>query len=81
MIADAELAAAVTGRPHWRADDDAAVYQPPGAAAMVRVRPMARPTGRERYHAAVIHGGTATSAITARGAPEAIAWAERYALT
>jgi hypothetical protein len=81
MIADAELAAAVAGRAHWRVEDDAAVYAPPGAAAFVRVRPVARPSVRERYHAAVIRVGVAESSITERSAAAAVYWSERRALT
>jgi hypothetical protein len=38
MITDAELAAAVEGRPNWRPiAEDAAVYEVPGKPATVRV--------------------------------------------
>lgn len=60
MIVDAELAAAIHGRPHWRMDGNTAVYTPPGSQALVRVRPLeASTSGRGRYHAAVIRNGVA----------------------
>lgn len=82
MITDVELAKAVDGREHWRADgEDVAVYQPPGAADFVRVRRVRQPVRRERYVMSVIHGGRAARVLPVGTAAEAVKWAERAALT
>ena len=78
--ADAELAAAVAGRPGWRLDDDgrAATYQPPGADAWhVRLRPVARPVRRERYIVSLIAGGVARRSVPVGGVGEGVIVAER----
>lgn len=78
---DAELAAAVDGRPHWRVEGEAAVYTPQGSDAIVRIRPIsASPPGRGRYHAAVIRDGAALASVTERSASAAVAWSERRQL-
>jgi len=81
MIVDAELAAAVHGRPHWRIGGDTAVYAPPGSESVVRVRPLgSSPSGRDRYHAAVIRNGAAQASVTERSAGAAVGWSERRQL-
>ncbi len=80
MIVDAELAAAIEGRPHWRIEGDTAVYAPPGSDAVVRVRPLSGSPARDRYHAAVIRSGVAQASVTERSAAAAIAWSERRQL-
>lgn len=81
--ADAELVAAVAGRPGWRLDDDgaAATYQPPGAADTdgwwVRLRPVARPVRRERYTVVLVAGGVARRSVPVGGAGEGAIVAEQ----
>jgi hypothetical protein len=73
VIADAELAKAIDGRAHWRAEgDDVAVYQPPDAEDFVRVRRVAQPVQRERYVMSVIHGGRAARVLPVGTAAEAV---------
>jgi hypothetical protein len=80
VIDDAELAAAIDGRPHWQLDDQGAVYAPPGAAAHVRVRPFRTPPrARERYAASVIKNEAALQSTTMPTAVSAVAWAEQAA--
>jgi hypothetical protein len=80
MAADPELAAAIACREHRRLDGDAAVYEPPGAGALVRIRPVPQPTRRERYHAAIVRAGTAVYAVPFPSAVD-VRWAERTRLT
>jgi hypothetical protein len=81
VIDDAELAAAIAGRPHWQLDDQGAVYAPPGAAAHVRIRPIRTPPrARDRYAASVIAGEAAQQFTTMPTAVSAIAWGERRKL-
>lgn len=81
MIDDAELAAAIDGRPHWQLDVRGAVYAPPGAAAHVRVRPIRTPPrARERYAASVIKNEVALQSTTMPTAVSAITWGERRKL-
>jgi len=78
VIDDAELAAAIAGRPHWQLDDHGAGYAPPGVAAHVRVRPIRTPPrARERYAASVIAGEAALQFTTMPTAVSAVAWSER----
>jgi hypothetical protein len=81
MAADPELAAAIAGRAHWRLDGDAAVYQPPGAEALVRIQPVRSPARRERYHAAIIRSATAVYSTPVHTAVDGVRWAERSRLT
>ena len=82
MIDDAELAAAIDGRPHWQLDDQGAVYAPPGADAHVSVRPIRTPPrARERYAASVIAGPAAVQSTTMPTAATAVTWSERRNLT
>jgi hypothetical protein len=82
VIDDAELAAAIDGRPHWQLDDQGAVYAPPDGAARVRVRPIRTPPrARERYAASVIKNEAALQSTTMPTAVSAIAWSERRNLT
>ena len=78
MIDDAELAAAVAGRPHWRLDERGAVYAPSGAVAHVRVRPVRTPArARDRYLVSVIEGRAAKQSTPMPTAAAAVAWGER----
>lgn len=79
--ADEELATAVRGREGWLLEDRVAVYQPAGAAASVRVRPLPFPTARHRY-GAVLHraDGVPERSTMAGSAREAVSWAERLRL-
>lgn len=78
MIDDAELAAAIAGRPHWQLDEQGAVYAPPGAAAHVRIRPVRTPArARERYIASVIAGRAALQSTLMPTAATAVTWSER----
>lgn len=73
VIADAELAKAIEGRAHWRAEgDDVAVYQPPNTEDYVRVRRVAQPVRRERYVMSVIRGGRAARSLLVSTAVEAV---------
>lgn len=86
-IADADLAAAIEGRDHWQAVDEAtAVYEPPGMPASVRVGRIARPAlegpGRhDRYYGAVIQKKRAVHHARFGFARSAVEWAERVRLT
>jgi hypothetical protein len=81
VIDDAELAAAVDGRPHWQLDEQGAVCAPPGAATHVQVRPIRPPPrARERYAASVIAGEAARQSTTMPTAVSAVAWSERRKL-
>jgi hypothetical protein len=78
VIDDAELAAAIAGRPHWQLDEQGAVYAPPGAVAHVRIRPVRTPVrARERYLASVIKGQAALQATPMPTAAAAVSWSER----
>jgi hypothetical protein len=78
VIDDAELAAAIAGRAHWQLDGLGAVYEPPGAVAHVRVRPVRAPVrARERYLVSVIEGQAATHSTPMPTAAAAVAWGER----
>jgi hypothetical protein len=81
VIDDAELAAAIDGRPHWQLDDQGAVYAPPETAAHVRVRPLRTPRARERYAASVIAGEAALQSALMPSAATAVIWSERRNLT
>lgn len=81
VIDDAELAAAVAERAHWRLDGLGAVYAPPDASAEVRVRAVRTPARRERYVAAIVQGGTAAYAVPWPTAVAAVLWAERARLS
>jgi len=81
VIDDADLAAAISGRDHWRLTEQAAVYAPPDAAAEVWVRPVQTPARRERYLATIIQRGRATNATPWPTATSAVRWAERVRLT
>jgi len=80
-VIDAELAAAIDQRPHWRLDEEAAVYTQPDAAAVVRVQPIRTPARRERYLATIIQGDTAVYATPWPTATSAIRWSEHTRLT
>jgi hypothetical protein len=75
-----ELDAAIAGRPHWRREGRLAVFAPPGVDAVVEVRPVAVPTHRERYRAAIIRGNRAEHSTPWSTAVQAVAWAERVRL-
>jgi hypothetical protein len=79
VIDDAELVAAIAARPHWQLDNRGAVYAPPGADALVRVRPIRTPPrARERYVASVISTGeVALQSTTIPTAATAVTWSER----
>jgi hypothetical protein len=87
MITDAELAAAVEGRPNWRpAAEDSAVYEVPGNPATVRVSrirlpPREGPARHNRYTAVVIRDNRATYATPFGLATAAVQWAERVKLS
>jgi hypothetical protein len=73
MVTDADLAAAVAGRPHWQpAGADGAVYTPPGAAVTVQVRLIQRPARRERHLASIIQDGQAAYPMPCYTAVEAV---------
>jgi hypothetical protein len=77
MLPD-ELARAIAERPHWRAEDDSAVYAPPGAGYVVRVRQAYRATrSAERWHAALLVRDAAVRAAAQYSAAAAVGWAER----
>jgi hypothetical protein len=80
VIDDADLVAAISGRNHWRLTERAAVYSPPGAGGEVWVRPVQKPTRRERYLATIVVGGRATNATPWPTATSAVRWAERVRL-
>ena len=80
MEPDDELAAAIAGRAHWQSAGRSALYTPPGAAAGVRVQPMAQPTRRERYAAVIVRDGRAEHSRPCHTAIEAIRWAEHVRL-
>ncbi len=75
-----ELAAAVAGHEHWRLTGPAAIYAPPGAAAAVRVQPLAQPTRRERYVAVIVRGDKAEHSRPCSTAVEGVTWAEHVRL-
>ena len=78
MIDDAELAAAIAGRPHWQLDELGAVYAPPDAAAHVRIQPVRTPArARERYLVSVIEGQAARQSTPMPTAAAAVTWSER----
>ncbi|MBX6355731.1 MAG: hypothetical protein IRZ05_07725 [Micromonosporaceae bacterium] len=80
MLPD-ELARAIAGRPHWKASDGSAVYAPPRAGYVVRVRQTYQPTrSAERWHAALIVRGAAVRAATQFSAAAAVSWAEQVRL-
>lgn len=87
MITDAELAAAVDGRPYWRPiAEDSAVYEPHGKPASVRVSPIRRPpregpARHHRYTATVVQDNRALHAAPFGFATAAVAWAERVNLS
>jgi hypothetical protein len=87
VITDEELAAALAGRDHWRAvEEDAAVYEPPGVPAYVRVgrirrAPREGPGRHNRYYATLIRDGRALHTVPAGFAEDAVAWAERVKLS
>jgi hypothetical protein len=78
VIDDAELAAAIAGRPHWQLDEQDAVYAPPRAVAHVRIRPVRTPSrARERYLVSVIEDQAAKQATPMPTAVAAVVWSER----
>jgi hypothetical protein len=79
MDAEEELAVAVAGREHWRREGRAAIYDP-GAAAIVRVLPIARATRRERFAAVIVRDGRAEHSLPCETAAQAVAWAEHVRL-
>jgi hypothetical protein len=81
MVADADLAAAVANRVHWRLEDDVAVYAPPGVLAEARVWRLAGGDRRARYHLAIIRNGVAVRALSCGTSTEAVRLAERARLT
>jgi hypothetical protein len=81
MIDDPELVAAVGERAHWQLDVRGAVYAPPGATAVVRVRPVRQPMRRERYVASIMRSGNAVHAVPFGTAVGAVQWAERTRLS
>jgi hypothetical protein len=77
MLPD-ELARAIAGRQHWTAEDDSAVYAPPRAGYVVRVRQTYQPArSAERWHAAVVVRGAAVRSAAQYSAAAAVGWAER----
>ncbi|MEV4212570.1 hypothetical protein [Micromonospora sp. NPDC049662] len=80
MSQEEELVDAVRGRDHWRLDDHAAWYAPPGSRAHVRIQPVAQPTRRSRFAAAIVRDATAEHVLPCATATEAVRWAERVRL-
>lgn len=74
MITDAELAAALQGRPHWQpTGEDSAVRTLPGRSTSVRVGRIRQPRGHDRHLATVIRDGTAEHATPFGFAKQAVA--------
>jgi hypothetical protein len=64
VITDAELAAALQGRPHWQpTGEDSAVRTRPGGSTSVRVGRIRQPRGHDRYLATMIRDGKAEHAV------------------
>jgi len=80
MTPDEELAAAITGREHWRLDGSTALYEPPGATSHVRVVAIAAGGHRERFRTIVVAAGRAQHSRPAGTAVEAVRWSERVNL-
>jgi hypothetical protein len=80
MDEDEELAAAITGREHWRREGRAAIYDP-GTVAIVRVLPVAGATRRGRFAAVIVRDGRAEHSLPCDTAVQALAWAEHVRLT
>jgi hypothetical protein len=82
VITDEELARAIEDRPGWRpASERAAVYEPAGIGAFVKVTRVAAPIrASERYAISVIQEGHAIHTRPAGSAVEAVTWAERVSL-
>jgi hypothetical protein len=73
-----ELARAIAGRENWTIAGITAVYEPPRAGYLVRVRQAYQPArAAERWHAALIVRGVARLASLQYTAVAAVRWAEQ----